>query len=290
MWVRFRPVSTFQQYLKGEIIRGNYDVANIFSQTNLSHSNYSTFYAKAFKTMSEHRLHEITIERPRSGMRISSRRLAGVRKNLDRLTYEASNDGFLSPYLIKVRQKTKSFSDHLAPLKRFLHSKVGQSWNEVYSELCKTLDNSTLSGQHILSHVWGYVERHAEIVDGIPFSKPSTYRGGRRLGGWRYDEFYIHPDTGILCLAGRTPREPPKKRDDFIQLDATRHYRKLDGIWYQIVIADIPKFGYVWDVILKASVSRERNGSTYAAQKRQCNKKEVRWIAAKLAKLNGDVA
>ncbi len=43
--------------------------------------------------MSEHRLDEITIERPRGGMRQSSRRLKGVRKKLDRLTLEASEDG-----------------------------------------------------------------------------------------------------------------------------------------------------------------------------------------------------
>jgi hypothetical protein len=235
--------------------------------------------------MSEHRLKEITIERPRSGMRISSRRLKGVHKTLDRLTNLATEDGLLSPYLIKVRGKTKSFSDHLAPLRNFLHSKVGQPWNQIYSELCQSLDGRTLSGQHILSHLWGYVERYVEIIDGVPYRKPSIYRG-RELGGWRYDDFYIHPDTGLLCLAERTPKVPPKKRDDLIELDSNHHYRKLDGIWYQIAIADIPAFGYVWDVILRASVSKERNGSTYAAQKRQCNKKEVRWIMAKL----GDVA
>ncbi|MEO0827185.1 MAG: hypothetical protein AAFY67_16220, partial [Cyanobacteria bacterium J06642_9] len=62
--------------------------------------------------MSEHRLAEIVIERPRSGMRMSSRRLKGEKKRLYQLTLEASENGLLSPYLIKPRQKSKYFSDH----------------------------------------------------------------------------------------------------------------------------------------------------------------------------------
>lgn len=236
--------------------------------------------------MSEHRLHELTIERPRGGMRLSSRRLKGVRKTLDRLTDVASEDGLLSPYFIKVRGKTKHFSDHLAPLRQFLYSQLGQPWDRIYSELCQSLDSSTLSGQHILSHLWDYVERYVEIVDGIPCRKSSTYRG-RELGKWRYYQFYIHPDTGVLCLAERIPKAPPKPVDDFIKLDAYHHYRRVDGIWYHMTVANLPSFGCFWDVMLKEFVSRERGKSTYIIQKRQCNKKEVRWI---LAKLNGDVA
>ncbi|MCL1493585.1 MAG: hypothetical protein M1G31_22975 [Pseudanabaena sp. Salubria-1] len=154
--------------------------------------------------MSEHRLEEIVIERPRGGMRISSRRLKGVRKQLDRLTIEASEDGLLSSYLIKVRQKTKYFSDHLAPLRRFLRSHVGQPWDLVYSELCDRLDQRTVTGQHVVTHLWQYVERYVEIVDGKPCRKPYQPRYlGDGCFGRRYDEFYVHPETGLLCEAKR---------------------------------------------------------------------------------------
>lgn len=236
--------------------------------------------------MSEHRLNEIVIERPRGGMRISSSRLKGVTKVLDRITIEASEDGLLSPYLIKVRGKTKHFSDHLSPLKRFLRSKVGQHWDQVYSELCQRLDISTLSGQHILSHLWQYVERHVEIVDGKPCRKP--YGLYRCFGRW-YDEFYIHPDTGLLCEAARSPKEMPKRSDDLIKLDCDRYYRKLDGIWYLITYQEIPAIAEVRDVVLKVYIKPQTvsGRQVYAAQKRQCNKKEIRWIRSQLG---GDVA
>lgn len=72
--------------------------------------------------MSEHRLSEIVIERPRSGMRISLKKLKGFKKQLQKITEDASQDGLLSPYLIKPRNKSKYLSDHLGPLRRFLRA------------------------------------------------------------------------------------------------------------------------------------------------------------------------
>lgn len=230
--------------------------------------------------MSEHRLHEITIERPRGGMRISSRRIKGVHKILDRLTDEASEDGLLSPYLIKVRQKTKYFSDHLSPLRRFLRSKVGQPWDLVYSELCQRMDISTLSGQHILSHLWQYVERYIEIIDGKPYRRSF---GNYHILGNRYDEFYIDPNSGILCEALRISKVLPPQKVDFLKIDNEHWYEKIDNIWYCITYKQIPVFAEVRDVILKIYIQpAASSGRFYAAQKRQCNKKELQWIRSNL--------
>ncbi|WP_414576821.1 hypothetical protein [Anabaena sp. CCY 9402-a] len=161
--------------------------------------------------MSEHRLSKIVIERPRHGMRISLKKLTGFKKQLHKLTEEASQDGLLNPYLIKATNRTKYLSDHLGPLRRFLRSQVGQPWNDVYSELCKKLDPNTMTGQHVLAHVWDYVERHVEIIDGSLYSQP--YRGYRiQLNVSHYDHFYIHPQTGILCAADKLPRKRKRRQ------------------------------------------------------------------------------
>lgn len=132
--------------------------------------------------------------------------MKGFKKQLEKLTKEASQDGLFNHYLIKPRNKSKYLSDHLDPLRRFLRSKVGQSWNGVYSELCQRLDNNTMAGQHVLSHVWDYIERHVELIDGIPYSKP-YWVSRRRLDRHYRDKFYVHPETGILFAAEKTPRK-----------------------------------------------------------------------------------
>lgn len=241
--------------------------------------------------MSEHRLSEIVIERPRSGMRISLKKFKGFKKQLDKLTQEASEDGLLSPYLIKPRNKSKYLSDHLGPLRRFLRSHIGQPWNDVYSELCQRLDSSTMAGQHVLSHVWDYVERHVELIDGIPYSKPYCI-SHRQLGSHYRNQFYVHPETGILCAADKIPRKPKRtpSQTDVIILDDYRQYQKLNEIWYLITFEEFPPppRELVRDV-LQGLISRGRaryvkGQRIYAARKQQCNKKEIRFIVNQLSK------
>lgn len=239
--------------------------------------------------MSEHRLDEIVIERPRGGMKISLKKVTGYKKSLQKITDEASENGLLCPYLIKpikIVSKTKHLSDHLGPLRRLLRSKVGQHWDDIYSELSQRLDSSTVTGQHVLDHLWDYVERNVVLIDGVPYHKANSRYQSHQLAGWR-DEFYIHPDTGILHFAKKAAKEPPKKRDDLVVIDRYYQYRKLNDVWYLITLQEIPQFQEVTDVVLKTTVNHlrgkcEYGREVYAVKKRQCNKKELKLIMSKL--------
>ncbi|MBP0016479.1 MAG: hypothetical protein J7647_02850 [Cyanobacteria bacterium SBLK] len=241
--------------------------------------------------MSEHRLDRIVIERPREGSRVSYKKVTGYKKALRRITKEASEDGFLKSFILKPKYwKSRYFTDHLSPLIRWLRSQVGQSWDRVYGELCYRLDTSTLSGQHILSHVWDIVERDAIIIDGIPYCK-TAYNGQLRrldLGHWRWREnLYIHPETGILCLAKKPSRKTKKKRDDRVECDRDRQYRKIDGIWYLISFKKTPLRYKTFDVLLHQKISdrramKEYGKKVYAFHKRHCTKKEIKAIMKQL--------
>ncbi|MEM9213081.1 MAG: hypothetical protein AAGD25_01940 [Cyanobacteria bacterium P01_F01_bin.150] len=246
--------------------------------------------------MSEHRLDEILIERPRSGWRKKTSRNT---KFWRQLTEEASTDGLLRPYRIKTRDRTKYLSDNLGPLRGFLQSRVGQQWDEVYSELSQRLDRNTVSGQHVIQHLWLEVYRYVEIIDGVVYSKAGAdgWYGSRELGRWRRD-FYVHPQTGVLCVVNRKPRRAkPKPDKDVIKINDRYHYRKINGIWYEIELQDIPRFRSVRDVVLKVTVSPTMSDRTrhlichtywqfgkdqYAARKRQCNKKELKHISKQI--------
>jgi len=224
--------------------------------------------------MSEHRLDRIVIERPRCGLRSSLKKVKGNKKFLNKLTEAACTDGLLSPYLLKLRRKSKYFSDCLGPLSRWLRSKLGENWDDVYSELCQILEISTLSGKHILSHVWGFVERDAVLVDGIVYNR--KYQ--RQLGKWR-DEIYVHPETRILCVAKKVRKIPPQKPDDFVEIDDYHHYCKIDGIWYLIELADREEL----EVTQYYSYVKIWGGKNIAS-KRQCNKKQIKFIMEQLSK------
>ncbi len=241
--------------------------------------------------MSEHRLDEIVIERPRGGMRISLRKQTGFKKQLRKLTEEATEDGLLRPYLIKPRNKSKYLSDHLGPLRRFLRSQVGQPWNNVYSQLCQRLDSNTMAGLHVLSHVWQYVERDVELIDDIPYSKPN-WRFRSRLDAHYRDQFYVHPETGLLCAAEKIPRKRKQtpSENNVVVLDGDRQYHKLDEIWYLVVFQEFPPppTESVRDalngLVFRPNARYLRGRKVYAASKQQCSKKEIRFILSQLPK------
>lgn len=239
--------------------------------------------------MSEHRLNEIVIERPRGGMRISLKKVTSYKKNLQKITEEAIVDGLLSPYLIKTRHSTKYFSDHISPLYRWLRSKVGQRWDDAYSELCRSLDSSTITGRHVLSHVWDFVEVNVVLIDGVPYRKDrQEYPLGRFYWRWR-EQLYVNPETGILSIAEKAPKELPKKREYLVVIDKYHHYRKVDDVWYLIFLQDLPPMSKVTDVVLKATINasiawQEYGSEVYAVSKQQCSKKEIKFIMKQLAK------
>ncbi|MEM9807496.1 MAG: hypothetical protein AAF959_19705 [Cyanobacteria bacterium P01_D01_bin.56] len=240
--------------------------------------------------MSEHRLSEIVIERPRGGMRVSSKKLKGYRKELNEITRVATEDGLLSPYLIKTWRKSKWLSDHLGPLRRLLQSQVGQPWDQVYSRLCRDLNPRTMAGQHVIDHLWGFVERHVEIIDGLPYAKYVHYpwQGERRsLSEYYKPQFYVHPDTGLLCVAAEVcRRRNPKPPKEIIQIDAYNQYRRIDQIWYRITFETLHS-PFTWDVLLKETIDAKKSVQTYrrkiyAAKKCQCGKRDLKKISEML--------
>jgi len=238
--------------------------------------------------MSEHRLGEIVIERPRGGMRISAKKLTGYKKELQKITEEASEDGLLSPYLIKIRRRTKHFSDHLGPLRRWLRSKVGEPWDAVYQELCQQIDTKTLIGQHLFVHVWEDVERNVELIDGVPYRKIRHCYLNNAIG-YRRNELYIHPETRIVCLAEKAAKKPRTKRNDLLVKDSYHQYRLLNNVWYLVTLQDIPLWEKPRDILLKIPIQpwvamQEYGREVYAVSKHQCNKKEIKFIKEQLAK------
>jgi len=94
---------------------------------------------------------------------------------------------------------TRSLDDNLQPLIRYLRSHIGKHWDRVHSDLCRSLDTSTVTGQHVMDHLKHLV--HTNVVkDG---KRLITHDGHAPRditdNSWfRIPEFYVHPKSGVL--------------------------------------------------------------------------------------------
>jgi hypothetical protein len=130
----------------------------------------------------------------------------------------------------------KDFSDLLGPLKRYLRSSCGRSWNDVYSEICRAIGRTGGWGiRHILSAHLNVAINTYRAVDGNTYN--CGKRGIEKIGdGWSF-EFYVEPETGLLRY---TPRkrvrytEWRKHNPNVVQISPGRDYRRIKDIWYYV--------------------------------------------------------
>lgn len=178
----------------------------------------------------------------------------------------------------------KEFTDVLNPLYGFLEKNVGRPWDMVYSEICKGLDRRSITGLHVFTHLWDYVDRDTVMCE------DGKVRAFSYIGSLREpDDFYVHPYTGILCAHpercwtwGARYRRSKKEPDVtyhtiWVSMDGKGgcEYRRIDGLWFEVewsLHADAPEFVSPW------KPNRERGGLT---KKRQLGKKELKHLGLK---------
>lgn len=127
---------------------------------------------------------------------------------------------------------------------RFLESRVGKSWNAVFSEF-KTLE--WIPAEHRTEKVltWN-VERNTILKDGVVQYLDEGYGDYRPINdgyyySYKWNRFYVHPKTKILCRRenrkkGPTYKERQKaKHDEHVKILGDYHQLvKIDGIWHEV--------------------------------------------------------
>jgi hypothetical protein len=183
---------------------------------------------------------KILCERPRRGGSKAKNRLA-TRKYDDMPSKEGMKINHIRGW------NGKELNEYLNPLYRYLNSKVGERWDDVYSEIRQMVGkNPNAVKGHILQHLYGWqgVELHV-----MPKGNKIYHNSGR----WGYaptelsnGQLYVNTD-GILS---RYVIKGPKKKsyaeyEEEKWMETARHLpngnqaRKINGIWFEITLTPI---------------------------------------------------
>jgi hypothetical protein len=253
---------------------------------------------------------KVIVERPRliHGNWLRGGRESGFRDFL------ASEDRPAKFGMQAGHQRRKWPNENLAPLRRFLVSRVGHPWDKVRSELLNGIDQRNTVQQHILTHVDDYV---LQQVRAVPRSELQAGKRGvvfqYRRNWYRDTEWhpveesrsplFVDPRTGILrethAQAQRAKQRREEKSTTAIEraskertLDDSRIVRCVDDVWYEVTMAQIPGahlrgwqksqltseqrklLAKVWDVLEKRWLDRY-DADTYVTGKRQLSSKEI---------------
>jgi hypothetical protein len=240
---------------------------------------------------------KVIVERPRRAGSISKGH--GRMRDMEDLP---SNQSMTRPH--RMNWGGKELNENLAPLRRFLYSRVGHKWDAVYSEISKNLKATSAVQQHVRDHVRDFVVTHVTVdahgeLWGMNWGAP--YKLGE---GWRRAELYVDPRDGILKKTEGKPRElsyQASRETEFAGrvrvISQNQELRKHAGVWYLCDVKEVtaPKrtkvmdsmgvmrdgweYPRCWDVMLKRFVEhheRDNLRNTYVVAKRQLNHKELK--------------
>jgi len=107
---------------------------------------------------------------------------------------------------IKTTQKIYNGKLNLGPLVKFLRNKVGEDWDEVYSEIIARIPTALLDYREV---IYWFVAHRVEFIDGKLWNKESQkliWTGGPYFMRHRFEsrfnpefrEFYVDPFTNEL--------------------------------------------------------------------------------------------
>ena len=220
-------------------------------------------------------MNKVVIERTRRGGKGGQRRTwekASRPRQKDYLDCGVEDD--FRPRKESMRKKhvvngdPKEFSDLLGPLEGYLFSKVGEPWNDVWSDICKVLKGNSLQADHIKGHV-------KQMVGGIPHSGESYFRADDWFApGSRYGRSVYVNEEGILCKSEGESYRRKKEIYHYYRESDTVEYHKLNGAWFRVEIGSEEKErrwkgwgGY--EHVTKYTYY-------YPVEKRALNKKEIK--------------
>jgi hypothetical protein len=146
--------------------------------------------------------------------------------------------------------RTKSLNENLSPLRRYLESNIGRSWNKVHSEIAKNLRLSNAVQKHVLDHVEDFVATKTSMRRGEVHVVHSRFGGEPAPLSDAWTLLYVHPKTGRL-MRNRQYRQPPKSRRKKPPPPEKRR-RELGALRQAHLFRD----GAWWDVVLEANPVR----------------------------------
>jgi len=173
-------------------------------------------------------MHHLLVERGHAGRSRRLRHDGRAKRVSPRYARDEDGDWYVQP------RHQPSFSENLAPLRRYLAAQVGRPWDKVYSEIRARINTGNAVQFHILQHLFDDIAVHVgEDADGLTF----TNDNGRIIAAndrWCRYRLYVCPRTGLIRKA---PRHDPRKKktkplDRLPGPVAGMDYRRIADIWY----------------------------------------------------------
>lgn len=132
----------------------------------------------------------------------------------------------------------KELNENLNPLERYLESKVGRKWDNVFSDICKNLKLDTAIQKHVRDHLKQMVESRA-----LPGKKPGELLQGSGYGAgrWELSHRALYVDAKGFLRQYFRDMSWKKKRKKHIPAERSKPYVMSEAEFREILLEDALK-------------------------------------------------
>jgi hypothetical protein len=149
---------------------------------------------------------KVLVTTPRIGSRWKNGEVRALRRERIDEDYDGPRRTSMKPS--NAGWERKQLNEYLNPLYRFLERRVGERWDNVYSEICASNSRGSAVGEHIYQHLFDYVR--VKTTD---------------VSSWFNPDFFVDGD-GILR------RSAPRERWKPAPLPGTWRATDDETVWY----------------------------------------------------------
>lgn len=149
----------------------------------------------------------------------------------------------------------KWLNENLAPLKRYLRKQCGRKWDDVFSEICASLDTGSTVKMHVREHLQDFVMIKVRVDERGRYWGTGHWSEPSAPNSW-WPDLYVCPHDGRIketralletlnleSARDKFRRKQRRKRslgDSFRRLSDTEYLVLCEGIWYRFVVSVPP--------------------------------------------------
>lgn len=162
-----------------------------------------------------------------------------------------SREGIKRRYIGGWGSDSKEFGENLNPLYGAVRKAVGRRWDDFYSELRTNFDTRSVINQHILQHLYSYIDTKTFLDEDGDVAVHSNYSGVVKVRNSGTD-LYVDPRDGIIkrnkhyrsykqVEAARKVEREREQAKVYREIDENTVLRLIDGVWYEFEMKVIPQ-------------------------------------------------
>lgn len=166
---------------------------------------------------------KVIVERPRRGHSCKNPHVRKMRRTC--VTEEDSGGNIPMRPQGRIAER-KELNENLNPLERFLDSKVGETWDDVYSEICEGLSLDSTVQRHVRQHLkdWVCTSLFDKDLDNLWWKYRVDEHGILQKNDHNRKQWY---------KSLYSQQSDPDKRE----IDGVK-YERSDGVWYELLITE----------------------------------------------------